>query len=75
MFLGDYLIPAGTSVALMLYGMHRSPQVFEDPDEFKPERFFRENRHQNPFSYLPFSAGVRNCIGSSLDSFNNYPLI
>jgi len=61
--IGDYLIPAGTSVALMLYGMHRSPQVFEDPDEFKPERFFRENRHQNPFSYLPFSAGVRNCIG------------
>jgi len=60
---GDYWLPAGVSVALSFYGAHHDPTVFEDPEEFKPERFLSGNCQHNPFSYLPFSAGVRNCIG------------
>lgn len=42
--------------------MHRNPEVFEKPLEFIPERF-DSLEHKNPFSWLAFSAGPRNCIG------------
>jgi len=61
---GDYTLPAGTTVAMSIYGMHRNPKVFPEPETFKPERFLpeqSEGRHPNAF--IPFSAGPRNCIG------------
>ena len=62
---GEYTLPKGVTVGLSIYGMHHNPQVFPDPETFKPERFLPENciaRH--PFAFSPFSAGPRNCIGN-----------
>nr|QST15029.1 CYP4BY5 protein [Diaphanosoma celebensis] len=62
--IGKYTIPAGASVALMIYGMHHHPDIYPEPEEYKPERFLPENcvgRH--PYAFIPFSAGPRNCIG------------
>nr|CAH0098902.1 unnamed protein product [Daphnia galeata] len=62
--IGEYTLPKGVTVGLSIYGMHHNPQVFPDPETFKPERFLPENcigRH--PFAFSPFSAGPRNCIG------------
>lgn len=43
--------------------MGRDEKIFKDPESFIPERFLAENVNPNPFAYIPFSAGPRNCIG------------
>ncbi|XP_059477869.1 cytochrome P450 4c3 [Neocloeon triangulifer] len=61
---GNHLLPAGVTVLMNLYLLHRDPRYFPEPDKFKPERFMgAENTTKHPFAYIPFSAGSRNCIG------------
>lgn len=45
--------------------MGRRADLFPDPEAFRPERFDVETTadKMNPFTYIPFSAGPRNCIG------------
>lgn len=46
------------------YLIGRNPEIFPEPDKFIPERFTKENmQEKNPFSFVAFSAGPRNCIG------------
>ncbi|XP_063447863.1 cytochrome P450 4B1-like [Mytilus trossulus] len=51
---------------LGIHSGHHHPDVWEDPWEFKPERFEGSiQRDMDPYSFTPFSAGPRNCIGQS----------
>ena len=64
--LGDYYLPARTTVLTSQFVMHRHPQYFPDPLRFDPERFTPEAKSQRTkFTYFPFGAGVRQCIGES----------
>ena len=57
-------MPEGCTVIVTPMGLHRNPDVWEDPDTFDPDRFLSDsNTKKNPFAYVPFSAGPRNCIG------------
>lgn len=48
-----------------IYGIHRSPLLYDQPEEFRPERMAVEHRKaRHPFSYLPFGGGPRLCIGN-----------
>ena len=67
---GGYVLPKGLSVGLLFYGMHRNPELYPDPDVFKPERFLPEqSAGRHPYAFLPFSAGPRNCIGQKYALF------
>ncbi len=59
-----YLLPAGTTVALLPYGIHHNPQIWENPTQFVPERFTPERQaQQHKLAWIPFGSGQRQCIG------------
>src|SRR6202161_3828501 len=63
---GDLAIPRGSTVVVFVYGAHHSPQYWENPESFDPERFTKANEKlHSPFTYLPFGAGPRGCIGGN----------
>ena len=63
---GDHVIPSGTTVLMSPWAMHRDPRYFDNPEEFRPERWLDGLASRLPrFAYFPFSSGPRRCVGSS----------
>jgi cytochrome P450 len=60
--IGSYHMPAGVGVLLSHFITHRLPDLYAQPDQFKPERW--EHIDPSPYEYIPFSAGPRMCIGA-----------
>ncbi|XP_037045955.1 probable cytochrome P450 4aa1 [Bradysia coprophila] len=61
---GSHKLPAGSNVLIFPYATHRIEKIYPNPEKFDPDRFATggvESRH--PYAYIPFSAGIRNCIG------------
>ena len=62
--IGGYTIPADTIVLASQYITHRDPRWWSDPERFDPRRWTPEAQAERPkFSYFPFGAGTRICIG------------
>jgi cytochrome P450 len=65
--LGGFAIGPRTDVFISPYLLHRHPEFWSEPEEFRPERFAgadAEERHK--FAYIPFSVGPRHCIGENI---------
>lgn len=61
---GKLLLAKDTEIAIHIFDIHRDPKQFPDPEKFDPDRFTPENTvNRHPYAYIPFSAGLRNCIG------------
>ncbi|KAI6661593.1 Cytochrome P450 4B1-like [Oopsacas minuta] len=57
-------LPAGLLTTIGIYQMHNHSDIWDNPSEFNPYRFSEDNIDKIvPFSYIPFSACSRNCIG------------
>jgi cytochrome P450 len=64
--LGDFFLPAKTTVLLSQFITHRDARFFPDPLRFDPERFTPEAKsRRTKLTYFPFGAGARQCIGES----------
>ena len=62
----QYSFPKGTVFALPIQGKQMDPELFEDPETFKPERWATMNVSDDPYKYMPFWTGIRGCIGKSM---------
>ena len=59
-------VPAGSWIGIGIYMVHHNEEVWENPKVYDPDRFTKENSAgRDPFAYIPFSAGPRNCIGQN----------
>jgi cytochrome P450 family 135 len=61
--LAGYSLPAGTTVVPAIRLVHSSPQVYPEPEAFRPERFL-EGQGQG-YTWIPFGGGTRRCIGAA----------
>ncbi|XP_032742557.1 cytochrome P450 3A2-like [Rattus rattus] len=62
--LDGVFIPKGSMVMIPLYALQHDPQHWPEPEEFRPERFSKENKGRiGHYVYMPFGNGHRNCLG------------
>ena len=66
-FEGKYFEP-GSNLLFSIHEVHRHPDLWKDPDAFKPERFAEGGRKYSS-QYFPFGAGPRKCIGNNFAMF------
>ena len=70
--ISGHFIPKDTRIFTNLWGLHHDPDVWGDPERFRPERFLDNDGHLVPADHiyrknlLPFGAGTRVCVGESL---------
>ncbi|HEX5713545.1 MAG TPA: cytochrome P450 [Solirubrobacterales bacterium] len=65
--LGDRTIPADVFLNLSIYLLHRRPDLYPDPEAFRPERFLE--RPAGTYEWIPFGGGTRRCLGASFALF------
>jgi cytochrome P450 len=62
-----YQLQPGTRLYGCIYLTHHRPDLYPEPEQFKPERFLE--RQFSPYEFLPFGGGIRRCIGEALALF------
>jgi len=64
--LGGYRVPAGATVMMSQWVMHRDPRYYDQPEQFNPDRWLEARvKGASKFTYFPFGGGPRTCIGAS----------
>jgi cytochrome P450 family 135 len=61
--LAGWRLPAGTLVLPAIAVLHARPDLYDSPEEFRPERWL--NGTPESYAWIPFGGGVRRCIGAS----------
>jgi cytochrome P450 len=61
--LDDWRIPAGTFLVPSIHLVHRRPDIYPEPEQFRPDRFL--NVKPAPYAFIPFGGGPRRCLGAS----------
>ena len=70
--IGAQEIRKGDRVVMFAYGVHHSPKYWDNPEEFRPERWLGDAaRKRKPYTYIPFGGGKRSCIGGAMSQVEN----
>jgi cytochrome P450 len=65
-------IRPGDRIVMFAYGAHHNPKFWEEPEEFRPERWLGDAlKKRVKYSYLPFGGGKRSCIGGAMSQVEN----
>jgi cytochrome P450 len=65
--LGGRTFDAGVNIAPSIYLLHRRPDLYPEPERFRPERFLE--RPAGTYEWIPFGGGTRRCLGASFALF------
>ncbi|MBF6619148.1 MAG: cytochrome P450 [Patulibacter sp.] len=65
--IAGHRIPKGARVVPCIHLVHRRPEIYPDPDAFKPERWLDQT--PGTYTWIPFGGGVRRCLGASFALF------
>ncbi len=65
--IGDFDLPAGSVAVPCIYLTHRRPDVWPDPETFRPERFI--DRRVDPYAFFPFGGGAHHCLGAAFATY------
>ena len=60
----NYTFPKGAIILFNTFITHKRPDLYEHPEQFWPERFMDKDTQPDRYSYLPFGAGPRVCLGN-----------
>jgi len=70
--IGGKPVKPGDRIVLFAYGAHHNPAYWENPEAFMPERWMDDAaRKRTKYTYLPFGAGKRSCIGGAMSQVEN----
>lgn len=70
--IGGKKIEEGDRIVLFSYGAHHNPRFWDAPEEFRPERWMGDAAKKRvKYSYIPFGAGKRSCIGGAMSQVEN----
>jgi cytochrome P450 len=63
---GEHVVPAGVPIMLPSLLVQRHRRAFDDPEEFRPERFLEGDVERVEAAMLPYGGGARRCLGEPL---------
>ncbi|CAG9770374.1 unnamed protein product [Ceutorhynchus assimilis] len=64
--IGTKLIPEGTNIFVSVFDLHRNEKYWPEPLKYDPDRFLPDEvAKREPYAFIPFSGGPRNCIGKT----------
>jgi cytochrome P450 family 135 len=71
MELGGRVLPAGASIVPSIHLVHRRADIYEEPNEFRPERFIEAEggKAGGTYTWIPFGGGIRRCLGAAFAQF------
>lgn len=69
----EVVIEEGTLVFVPINAIQMDPDIFPEPEKFKPERFSPDNKkNMHPCHWMPFGEGPRKCLGNVLSKCDSY---
>ncbi|HEX2285719.1 MAG TPA: cytochrome P450 [Mycobacterium sp.] len=67
MEIGGVQLPAGVTVVPSIYLAHRRPDVYPEPERFRPQRFLEQRA--GTYTWIPFGGGARRCLGAAFAEY------